>query len=372
MNNNYYFHNPVKFVLGKDCIINYGKFITDYCKKIFIVTGKNSAKISGVLTDFLEVCNQHKLKYIIFNKITENPDISVIREASDIFKQNSCDAVAGLGGGSPIDAAKAISIFAANNFSNKEIYKPDLIKKSFPIFAVPTTSGSGSEVTPYSIVSDSTVRVKAGFGHPLLFPSFSFIDPKYTLSLPYKVTLDTGVDAMSHLLEGIFSNKRNPFLYPIIYKGVKLVYNNLMPLLNNPNDINLRTDISMASLYGGFVIAQTSTTLQHSIGYPLTSRCSLSHGLANGIVLKHILELYYPYIKKEIDDLFNFLNITKTQFYDFIDKLKMEYKICISDNDMDSFLEEVANSRNMANNPFEISKSQIKSIYNQLNNGVKF
>ena len=374
------FYMPTKVYFGKDVVSRFGKEVTKYGKKPLIVTGQTSAIKSGVLDDLLPILNEHDIKYVIFNNVEENPDILSIEKGRDAFlgnsvskginetmtSDNSCDFIIAVGGGSPLDAGKAISLMTANNLCAHDIYNSTLHKKGFPIIAIPTTSGTGSEVTPYSVLSNNESKLKAGFGNELMFPKLALLDPKYTLSLSKTVTRDTAIDALSHLLEGLYSNKYNQFLLPLIYTGVKIIYENLSECLKNLDEITFRQNLMLASNYGGIVIAHTSTTLQHSIGYPLTTEFGLSHGLANGVVMKEIIDMYEPHIKNRIDGLFQFVNISKKQFLDWLESFDMKFEKIIDDDFIQKRVPEVMSSRNMMLNPCTVSSDDIINIYRKI------
>lgn len=360
------FNLPVKIILGKNVIKeNSGEF-SGLGSKALLVTGKHSALKSGAQADLLEVLNQNSIDFTIYNEINENPDIESIVKGAKLFNENQCDFIIGIGGGSPLDAAKAISLMAANNLTKDNIYDSNLHKKAFPLIAVPTTSGTGSEATPYSVLTNSETMKKAGFGSPLIFPKIAFADPRYTFSLNETVTRDTAIDALSHLLEGIYSNKNSTILKPFIFEGVKLIIDNLEKCINYPDNYAYRENLMLASVYGGIVIAHTSTTLQHSIGYPLTTVYGLSHGFANGVVMKDIMNLYYEHLNGRLDELFTFLKISKEEFFNWLDKFNLVFNGKISDEFLQTRIPEVMNSRNMALNPLKVNEEQIKNIYLKL------
>jgi alcohol dehydrogenase class IV len=335
-------------------------------KKALLVTGKSSAQKSGALADVLAVLDSLKIENVLYDKVEENPTLETVMEGAKLFALNNCDFVIGIGGGSPIDTAKAISLTSANNLDIEHIYDTASFKKVYPIVAIPTTAGTGTEVTQYSVLTDASKLKKAGFGHDLAFPSLALVDPAYTLSLPYSVTLNTAIDALSHLLEGLYSNKRMPMIYPLIYQGISLIYNNLRTVLNDLADIKGRDALMKASVYGGITISHTSTTLQHSIGYPLTSLFNVPHGLANGIVMKQVMELYYPAVEQELTELFTFLGINKPMFFDWLDSFELIFKGKITPEFIEEKIPEVLTSRNMANNPLTISAEDIRSLYQSL------
>jgi alcohol dehydrogenase class IV len=144
------------------------------------------------------------------------------------------------------------------------------------------------------------------------------------------------------------------------------VYHYLPIALKEPENMEARTELMRASLYGGLAIAQTSTTLQHSIGYPLTSEYDIPHGLANGIVMKSIMELYYPVVSKPLEDLFSYLGISRKQFYQWLETLQLSIDVHLSQSFIDEKLDEVLASRNMANNPMEIGSAAIRKIFEEL------
>ena len=361
---------PVKTFFGENCLIENSKEIAKFGKHAFLVTGKSSAKKSGVLDDLLPILVKNDISYTIFDKIRENPTLDSVHEGAKLLKEAKCDFVIGIGGGSPIDAAKTINLIASNNLSGKEFYQAEKVKKALPLIAIPTTSGTGSEVTPFSVITDLETSRKAGYGNPINFPKVSFLDPKYTVSLPANITRDTAIDALSHLLEGIYSKKRNFINYPILFKGVKLILQNLKPCLLDPTNLKYRENLMLASMYGGIVISQTSTTIQHSIGYPLTTAFGLSHGLANGIAMKPVMKMFYPYLNKELDELFNYVEITRHEFFEWLDQFRMRPQIDLTDDFINEKANEVCKSRNMAINPIKIDFEGVRKLYKKISENI--
>jgi alcohol dehydrogenase len=361
---------PVKTFFGENCLIENAKEIAKFGKHAFLVTGKSSAKKSGVLDDLLPILEKNEIKYTIFDKIRENPTLDSVHEGAKLLNEANCDFVIGIGGGSPIDSAKTINLIASNNFTYKEFYHAEKVKNALPLIAIPTTSGTGSEVTPFSVITNVKAAKKAGYGNPKNFPKVSFLDPKYTISLPENITRDTAIDALSHLLEGIYSKKRNFINYPILFKGVKLILQNLKPCLLDPTNIKYRKNLMLASMYGGIVISQTSTTIQHSIGYPITTAFGVSHGLANGIAMKPVMKMFYPYLNKEIDDLFDYVEITRHEFFEWLEQFRMRPNIDLTDEFISEKANEVCKSRNMAINPIDIDYEDVKNLYRKIRENI--
>ncbi|MDY0151811.1 MAG: iron-containing alcohol dehydrogenase, partial [Candidatus Cloacimonas sp.] len=318
------------------------------------------------LAETLAVLSEVGQTYYLYDEISENPDLGSIMKGKGLFNEYSCDFVIGIGGGSPLDAAKAIALAAANDLQESELYDTSKFTQAYPIVAIPTTSGTGSEATQYSVLTDTSVRKKAGFGHDLAFPRLAILDPRYTLSLPKKVTLHTSLDALSHLLEGLYSKHRSPLVYPLIHKGIALIMKHLPIALTELDNLHAREELMRASLYGGMVIAQGSTTLQHSIGYPLTARYGTPHGLANAMVMEAIMNLYYPAVGGELEELFAALDCSRKEFYAWLQALPFMKKMPISDEFIKEAIPQIMTSRNMALNPLEVKERDIREILEKL------
>lgn len=360
------FYLPTRIIFAEHAMQTAAEHIASLGRKALIVCGKTSAKTSGALDELLEVLQQSKMDWVEFAQVGENPDIHTVIRGKELLVKEVCDLVIAIGGGSPIDAAKAISLAAANDLKADEIYNVSLMHKAYPIIAIPTTAGTGSEVTQYSVLSIPEQKRKAGFGTDLAFPKLAILDPRYTLSLPEKVTLHTAIDALSHLLEGIYSVNRNPHLTLLIYRGIDNIIKYLSPCLKEPKHLLYRKSLMMASLYGGMTIAHSSTTLQHSIGYPLTSEFEIPHGLANGMVMQQIMDLYYPHLQTELDALFQYLKISREYFYAWLDGFPLAAQVPMPDEMLEAKIPEIMSSRNMANNPIDVGAEDIRRILKSL------
>jgi len=362
----YNYYMPVNVVFGYNSLLQSENKLSHFGSKALIVTGRHSAKISGVLDELIPLLQRNSLNFTIFDEVFENPDFDIVAKGTKLCLEKHCDFIIGIGGGSPIDAAKAIAAMAGNNISAQELYLRDTIKKTLPVVAITTTSGTGTEVTQYSVLIDSSSHKKAGFASDFSFPVLSVLDPKYTLSLTYKVTRDTAVDALSHLLEGIYSNRTNQLVYPMIFEGFRLIFQHLLPCLRESGNLIHREKLMLASLYGGMVIAQTGTTLQHALGYPLTTRYGISHGLSNGLMMKEVMQLFYHYRKEQLDDLFRFSGITKNDFFNWLQSLEMSVGIHLTEDFIQEEANNVLNSGNMKNNPAVIDRDNIIKIYRKI------
>ena len=356
------FYLPTKIVFQTKAVKAAAEQMQSFGKKPLIVTGARSAIASGAQQDVTALFTD----YQVYDQIKENPELGSIMRGAEVLEDSGCDFVIGIGGGSPLDAAKAISVAAANRLNIDQLYSTELFQKAYPVVALTTTSGTGSEVTQYSVLNDDRSGKKAGWGHPLAFPVLAVVDPRYTLSPSKEVTKNNAIDALSHLLEGLYSAKREPLCFPIIHKGISLIIKNLPLALKDPSNLEARCALSQASIYGGMTISQTSTSLQHSIGYPLTTEFNVPHGLANGIVMKQIMKLYKPAVHGLLDEAFGSFHFSMESFFDWLDDLGLKADVQITEEFIKQRVPEVISSRNMLNNPLEVSAEQIADIFMSL------
>lgn len=360
------FYLPTNIIYGRNALSEASAQIKLLGKKALIVTGKSSAKKSGALEATLNNLKLNNIEYAIYSEIEENPTLLSVEKGAKLCLENKCDFIIGIGGGSPIDAAKGIAIMVGSKLKIEDIYNPVKFTNALPLVAIPLTSGTGTEATQYSVLTDTKNKKKAGFGSALVFPKISILNPEFTFTLPKSVTINTTIDALSHLLEGLFSKNRNPLTYPFIFKGIKLIIDNLEKAIEEPNNYGYRDALMQASLYGGIVIAHSGTTLQHSIGYPLTTKFGTPHGMANGIVMEEIMKIYYPAIKTEIDELLGFLSMTLTDFFNWLNRFNLKFEEKLDEELINYMTEKVMATRNMALNPITVSAEEVKELYRKI------
>lgn len=305
------FFMPTRVYVGKNCVLeNQQELILG--KRALIVTGKSSGEKSGALNDVKMVLENQKIPYCVYDKIENNPEIYDMVKGGDFARECGCDFIIAIGGGSPLDAAKAISVYATNeprensDFCAYDIFKGTYKNKPLPMAAIPTTAGTGSEVTPYSILTLHKEQTKRSFGCADTFFKVAFLDGRYTINLPLQVARNTAVDAMCHLIEGYTNKKASWATDYMVLEGLRIIGGHLDKLENGNFDVDCCTELLWASTLGGIVISQTGTTIVHSMGYELTYFKDIPHGQANGYLL-------YEYLKrapgKRVDDCINALGL---------------------------------------------------------------
>lgn len=356
---NYYM--PTKIILDKEVVLKNSSLFYSYGKKALIVTGKTSSITNGSLKDVTNALEKEGIVYDIFNNVEENPSLETIEEIARLGRTQKSDFVIGIGGGSPIDSAKAAGVLINNpNAIRCNLFdSPHL--KSIPVIAVPTTAGTGTETTPYSIVTDNELQTKHGICQRV-FPEYALLDVKYLMFLPDKITINTSIDALSHLIEGYVSSKSNTLSDALAEKGLKLFGECLNMIKEKDFTYVVREKLMLASTIAGMVIAQSGTSLPHGMGYALTYFHNIPHGKANGVLLKSYLEfcenkhrvrkILYLLTIENLDELGEFLN----DMLGCVDN--------ISYKDICSYSDKITLTNNQfKNHPTSVGKEDILKIY---------
>lgn len=307
---NFRFKIGTKVLFGKGCVRENKALFKDFGKRALLVTGKSSAKRSGALDDVIEVLKEYGIDYEIYDSVSNNPSLENVKEGAEEARKFDADFIIGIGGGSPLDASKAIAVLAQNDIEPVDLYKNVFENKPLPIVAIPTTAGTGSEVTPYSILTRNDIKTKKSFGNEDTFPAIAFIDAHYTESMSYDITVDTALDAFTHALEGYLGRKSTPLSDVLAVEAIRIFGECIGSLLNNRFDFDARQKLLYMSMLGGMVISHTGTTIIHGMGYSLTYFKNIPHGRANGLLVKEYLKYNYEVSKGKIDNVLSLLGLS--------------------------------------------------------------
>jgi len=258
-----------------------------YGAKPLVITGKSFARNSGLLGRLLTL-----LPYaVIFEGVEENPADTTCDKAAALCRDNNCDSIVAIGGGSPLDAAKAVAMLATNEGRCSDYYGFEkYVNTALPIIAIPTTSGTGSECTQYAIITDEKQHAKFNISGRDLFPRVSILDPELTYTMPRNITLATGLDALSQGMESYVSNSSTPPGDVLSLEVCRLISKWLPVVLEEPGNQEGRAAMQHAAMMSGYAIAQSGTTIVHAAGYALTTRFGVAHGIANAILLPAVFE----------------------------------------------------------------------------------
>jgi len=289
------FYLPTKIIIGKDCIRENTPLFSAIGTRALIVTGKRSARTSGAEHDVRRALEERSIPTAIYDRVESDPSTTVARAAAEMAREHRADLVIGIGGGSPLDAAKAAAVLATNSIDDETLFANDFAQKPLPIIAVPTTAGTGSEVTPYAMMTNDKVQSKSFVISDDIIPRVAFIDATYTATLPLPVTRNTALDALSHAMEGYLSKRATEMSSFIALESMKGL-GRCLPMLSHGASLDLavREQLLYSSLLAGIVISQTGTTVLHAMGYSLTYFKKIEHGRANGLLMADYLHYLLP------------------------------------------------------------------------------
>lgn len=292
------FYMPTKVMSGRDCIAAGAGIFKALGRKALIVTGAGSSKKNGSERDVKAALDSAGISYLVYDRVRSNPTVSCAYEGASVARENGVDFIVAIGGGSPMDAGKAIALLAAQDVGEEKLFSGAYESKALPVAVVPTTAGTGSDVTQYSVLVDERTRTKASIASDILFPKVAFLDAKYMDQLPAAITVNTAVDALSHAMEGMLSVKATHVSDALALESIRLIAGCVPELLKAVVSKSAaaigpgtRERLLEASFLAGIVISHTGTTAVHAMGYPLTCLRDIDHGRANGLLMGEYLRL---------------------------------------------------------------------------------
>ncbi len=273
-------------------------------RNLLFVTDENLTKLK--LTDsLLRSLEEHGISYTLFNDVQPNPTIENVEAGVKVYRDNKCAAIVAFGGGSPIDCAKIIGARVANPFMKVRMMK-GLFKVFIPIpplFCIPTTAGTGSETTVVAVITDAEKHEKFAISNSKLIPKIAVLDPELMIGLPPHITSTTGMDALTHAVEAYVGLLGNELTDENAEKAVKLIFENLEKAYWNGKNMEARSNMALASFYGGAAFTRASVGYVHAIAHNIGALYNVPHGLANAVILPYVLDFYGDSIADKLASL---------------------------------------------------------------------
>ena len=263
-------------------------------KKPFIAMDGNLAKL-GMRDKVMEMFDREGMKAVLYDRVLPEPPLEQADEGARLAQKGKCDIVIGIGGGSAMDVAKAISVVAAHGAEAKDFLGLNKVPGSgLPTIMVPTTAGTGSEVTFTAVFVRHDLKKKEGMNSVYMYPDLALLDPELTLSLPPQPTAASGMDALCHAIESYTSVIASPLSEMYSLEAIRLIAENLRTCVHNGKDLEAREAQMLGSLYAGIGLANAGVGAAHSLSYPLGGKYGISHGVANTLMLPRIMEFNLP------------------------------------------------------------------------------
>lgn len=312
-----YFYLPTKIYSERDCVKNHADEWTALGRNALIVTGRSSAK-NGSLEDVTESLEKRNKTYFIYNNIEENPSIETVMKARDFGLEKQVDFVVGIGGGSPMDAAKAVALMIAQKEQGADYLYQKGSDEALPVVEVPTTCGTGSEVTPNAVLTIHEKRTKSSLPHRI-FPRFALVDGKYLRKAPRSLLVNTAVDVLGHFIESYVNTNATEYSRMLCTYGMG-VWSSCKNVLIGASAGDSDFDRLMcSSTIAGMSISHTGTTLPHALSYYLTYEKGIPHGKAVGYFLPGYLSEAKPLDRRKVLGLIGFPDMQ--YFRSFIQRL---------------------------------------------------
>jgi alcohol dehydrogenase class IV len=240
-------------------------------------------------------------EYYILDDIPAEPSYEAVQKIVDQFKESGADIIIAVGGGSVLDAAKLASVLVTEEYGVKELLSDPLrAKKCVPTILIPTTAGTGAEVTPNAIVAVPEKELKVGIVNANMIADYVILDARMVKNLPKHIAAATGVDALAHAIECYTSNKANPFSDTFALEALDLILNHIVPACTDPEAMDDKSKMQIAALYAGFAITAAGTTAVHALSYPLGGKYHIPHGVSNAILLAPVMRFNAPYCEDRL------------------------------------------------------------------------
>lgn len=379
---------PTQIHFGVDTINRLGQTVTDLGGSNVLLVVDPGLDKAGLIDTITAPLASASINYTLYDKIDPEPGLKLADNGCELAKANGCDCVVGVGGGSAMDVAKAIGILLTNGGKAVDyIGLGKITKPGVPKIMVPTSSGTGAEVTFTAVFINEDTGSKAGMNGDPLYPDAAILDPKLTISLPPKVTAYTGIDALTHALEAYTSTQAHVVSEMYSLEAVKLISDNLPKAYANGDNMEARSAMLLGSLLGGKALAIAGVGLVHAMAYPMGGMFGIPHGLANAVLLPYVVDFNLignmekfahlaTVMGEATDDLT--LREASTLCVEALFDLNSEVGIPMTLQDLDipaDAIQEMAEialtvTRPVENNPRKPSLEDVISIYSQAYNGI--
>lgn len=279
---------PNHTVVGTNVLGEAAPLLKKMGNKAFIVTGRHVA-VSDMMKQLTALLDENGIGCVIFDGITGEPTDTMIENGVEMLKSSGCDFIIGIGGGSPLDSAKAIAAMAVNEGSIADYNGKEITGEILPLAAIPTTAGTGSEVTKFTVITDSEKGIKMLLKGDVLVPKLAIVDSSFTVGAPKSVTSATGLDALTHAVEAYTSRKAFSMTDTLAVSAVKRIMKYLPIAYREPDNSLAREQMSIAALEAGICINNSSVTIVHGMSRPIGALFHVPHGMSNAMLLKECL-----------------------------------------------------------------------------------
>lgn len=319
-----------EFVFGVDARKMAGKYAKNLgIKKVLIVTDPGVIR-AGWVDDVTKALEAENIYSILFDDVVPNPRDTNVLAGVKLYREHKCDGIVTIGGGSPMDCAKGIGIVVANMGDVLAYEGVDKILYPLPpLICIPTTAGTAADVSQFAIINDIKRHVKIAIISKSIVPDVSLIDPETTMSMDKELTINTGLDALTHAVEAYVSNANSAITDLYSLEAIALLGKNLPRVVEHPDDIQARASVMMASLLAGLAFSNASLGVIHAMAHSLGGWLDLPHGLCNAILLEHAVAYNFAHAKERYQTMASYMGMKGTPNCDAIVRDIHEFKLSL-------------------------------------------
>ncbi len=360
---NILYHMPTKVVMSDGCVSQNAALLKSMGARALIVTGANSAKICGALEDVTAALEKGAQSYAVYDKVMANPTVECVYDGAAFARKHNADFVVAIGGGSPMDAAKAIALLARQSIPKEKLYSFAYGDDVLPMAHIPTTAGTGSEVTPYAILTSDALKTKKSIASPALFPRFAFLDARYLKALPKTTLINTALDALTHAVEGMLNVRANALTDTLAGESIRRISSCFDAMAQGNLTHAQREQLLFASMTAGMVIANTATTSLHAMGYPLTYFQNIDHGRANGLLMAAFMDLMAKQTPRKTKYVLSLMGFDSVDAFSKVLGGLLGNKETLTLADAQKYSQIAILAKNIANMPAETNADDLLGVY---------
>lgn len=378
------FQTTGRIVRGAGCLARVPQEVARLRRKRAMIITDPGIVATGMIARLSELLTQAGIAVALFDAVEPDPRLQLASLAAEQLRASGSDVVIGIGGGSAIDIAKVAAVLVTNSQPIATLFGIDLVPQpGLPLLVIPTTAGTGSEVTPIAILSDEEEKLKKGIVSPYLFPTVAVLDPELTVGLPPMVTAATGMDALIHAMEAYTSKNADRLSDLFACQAMRLLYDNIRKAYNDGGDIAARGDMLEGSMLAGIAFANAGVTAVHAFAYPIGAEFHIPHGIANSLMLVPVMEFNMVAGPQRFADIAAIFGEdvaglsapeAARRAMEAIRRLTVDLNLPrklsqygVKDSDVDGLAAGVMKvTRLLANNPRQLTVEDAKAIYRQV------
>lgn len=360
-----------RIVTGAGCFASLGEMVAGLGKKCLIVSGKRAMQEQGYIEQVETMLNAVGISTCVLLGIGNDPDVCDIETGVKLFMEYQCDMALGIGGGSAIDAAKAIAKFAGIKETVDEVFESGLVPDGgYPVVAVPSTFGTGTEVTRVTVLTDRQRKLKRGLRHNSMLPKVALVDPVLGMQVPPKTAARSGMDALTQAIESFFSRHATDITEALAFNAMVLLADGLVRVMRDPTDLDARSNCANGSLMAGMAFSNSRLGLVHGLAHPLGVRYNIEHGEVCGICLPYVLRFNRDVAPKKYALISGILGMDAPDWVvqrlrDFGLPVNLRH-LNIPASDYAAIIAETLESSSTKANPREVSADDVRRMLNEM------